>query len=76
MQNGEDFEALQTIRAEVSQRLFEVQILVQRIYEYEENREIMTLSEICKRICQNGREDCEKLEFTIEKIKNNYKNNL
>lgn len=71
MGNAKNLDEMNNLKVEITLGFAEAKILFQKIYEYEQNSDIMTLAALGKKICINGGGNSEKLEIAIEKIKNN-----
>lgn len=60
---------LYQIRSEISEHAYQVEVLLKKIMEYEENAEIVTLSEIARHICKKIKNKSEKCGVILEHMK-------
>lgn len=72
MQKGKIMDAehkiLYKIRSQISNYAYQTEILLNKIHQYEDNAEVMALSEIGITICKKIKRQSEKCGLILEKI--------
>lgn len=63
-----NYKQLEKIRHKISGRAHEARVLFERIYEYEQNKDIMILSKLGRRICKNIQKSCSDFEEITENL--------